>query len=224
MGDSFDGDGDGGGISSDESTTAGSILVNINQRIAEVSSPLVDHHHHHQLGLASPSSSVVGWPPIRRGHRLANQTKSVGEQASSAALKSDKCSDAKEVVGTSGYQRVKVHMDGMLIGRKVDLNAHDSYETLAQTLEAMFGENGSSTEAAGPLKLLDATSEFVLTFADKDGDYMFVRDVPWQMFLSSVKRLRIMKNSECSKLVDRKRTMVSPTCQEKKTRRSTDGI
>ena len=33
---------------------------------------------------------------------------------------------------------VKVNMDGFLIGRKVDLNAHSCYETLAQTLEDMF--------------------------------------------------------------------------------------
>lgn len=33
---------------------------------------------------------------------------------------------------------VKVNMDGTLIGRKVDLNAHGCYETLAQALENMF--------------------------------------------------------------------------------------
>lgn len=33
---------------------------------------------------------------------------------------------------------VKVNMDGLPIGRKVDLDAHACYETLAQTLEDMF--------------------------------------------------------------------------------------
>lgn len=33
---------------------------------------------------------------------------------------------------------VKVNMDGVAIGRKVDLNAHTCYETLAQALEEMF--------------------------------------------------------------------------------------
>ena len=36
---------------------------------------------------------------------------------------------------------VKVNMDGIPIGRKVDLSAHSSYETLAQTLEDMFDES-----------------------------------------------------------------------------------
>lgn len=35
---------------------------------------------------------------------------------------------------------VKVNMDGIPIGRKVDLSAHSCYETLAQTLEDMFLE------------------------------------------------------------------------------------
>lgn len=33
---------------------------------------------------------------------------------------------------------VKVNMDGLQIGRKVDFSAHSCYETLAQTLEDMF--------------------------------------------------------------------------------------
>ena len=40
---------------------------------------------------------------------------------------------------TAGCSRfVKVNMDGDPIGRKIDLNAHSSYETLAVALEAMF--------------------------------------------------------------------------------------
>lgn len=39
---------------------------------------------------------------------------------------------------------------------------------------------GSSSEAAGHSRLLDGTSEYVLTYEDKDGDCMLVGDVPWQ--------------------------------------------
>ena len=39
-------------------------------------------------------------------------------------------------------------------------------------------------------------SDFVPTYEDKDGDWMLVGDVPWEMFVSSCKRLRIMKGSE----------------------------
>lgn len=40
---------------------------------------------------------------------------------------------------------VKVNMDGLPIGRKVDLNSHKSYQTLAKTLEEMFISPSQST-------------------------------------------------------------------------------
>ncbi|KAJ0724736.1 putative transcription factor interactor and regulator AUX-IAA family [Helianthus annuus] len=46
------------------------------------------------------------------------------------------------------------------------------------------------------LKDLLHRDECVLTYEDKDGDWMLVGDVPWEMFVDSCKRLRIMKGSE----------------------------
>ena len=43
-------------------------------------------------------------------------------------------------------------------------------------------------------------SKYVPTYEDKDGDWMLVGDVPWEMFTSSCKRLRIMKGSEAKGL------------------------
>nr|XP_043610460.1 auxin-responsive protein IAA13-like [Erigeron canadensis] len=175
------------------------------------------------------STSVVGWPPIRRGHRLAKQTKSPDEETSSTpepnkTIKNDLYSERKKGVLNKGYLAVKVNMDGRLIGRKVDLNAHSSYATLAQTLEDMFCQERTHTETATPSKLLDATSEFVLTYQDKDGDCMLVGDVPWQMFLSTVKRLRIMRNSESIKLGSHKHMVATSICLEKNTRRRRNDI
>lgn len=39
-------------------------------------------------------------------------------------------------------------------------------------------------------------SDYTPAYEDKDGDWMLVGDVPWEMFISSCKRLRIMKASE----------------------------
>ena len=52
---------------------------------------------------------------------------------------------------------VKVNMDGIRIGRKVDLNSHSSYDTLAQTLEDMFFR---------PASLANQTGQFQCFFAD----------------------------------------------------------
>lgn len=96
----------------------------------------------------------MGWPPVRtyRMNSLSNHAKSpVTEELFSTA---DKCKSKnadnpnhggcinnnvpkeKGFVKTSLF--VKVNMDGAPIGRKVDLNAHSCYETLARTLDGMF--------------------------------------------------------------------------------------
>lgn len=40
---------------------------------------------------------------------------------------------------------VKVNMDGLPIGRKVDLSSHNCYETLAKILEEMFFKSTKTT-------------------------------------------------------------------------------
>lgn len=40
---------------------------------------------------------------------------------------------------------VKVNMDGLTIGRKVDLSSHTCYETLAKILEEMFFKSAQTT-------------------------------------------------------------------------------
>nr|VDD16853.1 unnamed protein product [Brassica rapa] len=162
----------------------------------------------HQGQGASPprSSQIVGWPPIgsHRMNKVNNQApmKAAKEEEEEGKKKNDETKD----VSVQGLGYVKVNMDGVGIGRKVDMRAHSSYENLAQTLEEMFfGMSGSTTsrEKVKPLRLLDGSSEFVLTYEDKDGDWMLVGDVPWRMFVTSVKRLRIMGTSEANGLAPR---------------------
>lgn len=177
----------------------------------------------------APSTQVVGWPPIRqyRMNSLAHQAKVSAEEnivGSSCVNKSlmkaniinsnDKNNKVQEK-GHGHSKFVKVNMDGVPIGRKVDLNAHVSYETLAQALEDMFFRPSSTNttmrpsgfqehdvigEAKRPSKLLDGSSEFVLTYEDREGDWMLVGDVPWGMFLNTVRRLRITRTSEANGL------------------------
>ncbi|TKY62309.1 Auxin-responsive protein IAA13 [Spatholobus suberectus] len=186
---------------------------------------------------ATAPSHVVGWPPLGayRMNSYNNQAKSpttevfnptVDKRASNntgVRKSADGGSDSNNIISKEkGNLRsslfVKVKMDGIPIGRKVDLSAHGSYETLAQTLEDMFDESttvlthrvGSNGEdhgtivgANGHSKLLDGSSDFVLTYEDKEGDWMLVGDVPWWMFLNSVRRLRIMRTPEANRLAPR---------------------
>ncbi|XP_073145685.1 auxin-responsive protein IAA12-like [Henckelia pumila] len=172
----------------------------------------------------SAVSQAVGWPPIPT-HRMNNHLKSPAAEELTSTL--DRCSSKNNVVDkTREYQKVatenghvkaslfvKVNIDGFPIGRKVDLNAHSCYETLAYTLDDMFrpgvtdgAKRSNMEEQVGmPTRLLGGVSDFVLTYEDKDGDWMLVGDVPWEMFLSAVRRLRIMKTDEAKGLAPRSR-------------------
>ncbi|KAL1540267.1 auxin-responsive protein IAA9-like [Salvia divinorum] len=87
-------------------------------------------------------------------------------------------------------------------------------EGLSSALEKMFscftiGQYGShgapGAEMMNESKLKDLLngSEYVLTYEDKDGDWMLVGDVPWEMFIDTCKRLRIMKSSDAIGLAPR---------------------
>ncbi|CAH9072053.1 unnamed protein product [Cuscuta europaea] len=189
------------------------------------------------------TSQVVGWPPIRsyRMNSLVNQGKApnaeddiVGvagnekkkENSINKMSKGNNDDDGCAVKEKGNIGFVKVNMDGLPIGRKVDVSAHTCYESLAEMLEQMFFKSGSNDamnafrggkeQRARPSKLLDGSSEFALTYEDKEGDWMLVGDVPWGMFLSTVKRLRILKTSEAKGL--------APGIQERHERRTTKPI
>ncbi|PON66348.1 AUX/IAA protein [Parasponia andersonii] len=112
-------------------------------------------------------NQVVGWPPVC-SYRRKNSF-----------------NDQKVVV------YVKVSMDGAPFLRKMDLSMPKGYSDLAFALENLFGCFGMG-EA---LKDGDCC-EFAPIYEDKDGDWMLVGDVPWEMFVESCKRLRIMKKSD----------------------------
>ncbi|KAK4434072.1 Auxin-responsive protein IAA14 [Sesamum alatum] len=145
-------------------------------------------------------AQVVGWPPVRsfRKNIMAHQ-------------KSDK-EEAEKAVCSGGAAFVKVSMDGAPYLRKVDLKMYKSYQELSDALAKMFssftmGNYGSQgmIDFMNEGKLMDLlnSSEYVPTYEDKDGDWMLVGDVPWEMFVDSCKRLRIMKGSEAIGLAPR---------------------
>ncbi|KAK4720258.1 hypothetical protein R3W88_018596 [Solanum pinnatisectum] len=91
---------------------------------------------------------------------------------------------------------VKVSMDGAAYLRKIDLNIYKSYPQLLEALENMFKCSiGVYSETEGY-----NGCNYVPTYEDKDGDWMLAGDVPWDMFINSCKRLRIMKGSEAKGL------------------------
>ncbi|XP_048137579.1 auxin-induced protein AUX28-like isoform X2 [Rhodamnia argentea] len=137
-------------------------------------------------------AQVVGWPPVRSFHKnMVAAQKSSTEDTSS--------------VGAGAASFVKVSMDGAPYLRKVDLKMYKSYQELSEALCKMFSSftiGGCESQGVKDLmsesKLRDLLngSDYVPTYEDKDGDWMLVGDVPWEMFVDSCKRLRIMKGTE----------------------------
>ncbi|CAF2076703.1 unnamed protein product [Brassica oleracea var. botrytis] len=151
-------------------------------------------------------AQVVGWPPVRnyRKNIMTNQKTSGADEASS-----EKAGNGGG--GATGATLVKVSMDGAPYLRKVHLKMYKSYQDLSDALAKMFssftmGNYGAQgmIDFMNETKLMDLnSSEYVPSYEDKDGDWMPVGDVPWEMFVESCKRLRIMKGSEAIGLAPR---------------------
>uniref|UniRef100_K3ZUG7 Auxin-responsive protein n=3 Tax=Setaria TaxID=4554 RepID=K3ZUG7_SETIT len=123
---------------------------------------------------APAKAQVVGWPPVRAYRKNTFQA---------AAVKK------AEQQQQGGGLYVKVSMDGAPYLRKVDLRMYKGYRELREALDALFTKSFAAAEGGGD-------HQHALAYEDKDGDLMLVGDVPWDMFISSCKKLRIMKGSE----------------------------
>jgi hypothetical protein len=155
-------------------------------------------------------NQTVGWPPVRNFVRNNNPVRPAPPpSAPVTACPSAQGKGASTSTNTNSLF-VKIYMDGVPFGRKVDLRSNNSYDKLYLTLEEMFqqfinGQYGASRTSSSAeshfvstnrkLNFLDG-SEYVLIYEDHEGDFMLVGDVPWELFINAVKRLRIMKGSE----------------------------
>ncbi|KAL8142587.1 hypothetical protein V2J09_015619 [Rumex salicifolius] len=118
-------------------------------------------------------AQIVGWPPVR------SYRKNIVIRSSPSDL-----------------LYVKVSMDGAPYLRKIDLKLYNSYPELLEALDRMFNIN---IEKYMEKEGYDG-SKYAPTYEDKDGDWMLVGDVPWEMFISTCKKLRVMKSSEAKGL------------------------
>ncbi|KAM6545596.1 hypothetical protein CsatB_026332 [Cannabis sativa] len=179
-------------------------------------SPNKDKNLSKDLTKPPAKAQVVGWPPVRsyRKNIMAQKSSTVQQEKSDH----QKTSISGGGGGTAAPNNsgsgafVKVCMDGAPYLRKVDLKMYESYQELSDALAKMFssftmGNYGAEgmIDFMNERKLMDLlnSSEYVPSYEDKDGDWMLVGDVPWEMFVDSCKRLRIMKGSEAIGLAPR---------------------
>ncbi|KAE9611972.1 hypothetical protein Lal_00048949 [Lupinus albus] len=175
----------------------------------------------HPSDPAKPPSKaqVVGWPPVRSYRRnIVNNVQrsnnnEIEKKATTIITKTATATATTNIgVNNSIGAFVKVSMDGAPYLRKVDLKLYNSYQELSDAVAKMFssftiekcGSQGMK-DFMNENKLIDILndSDYVSTYEDKDGDWMLVGDVPWEMFVQSCMRLRIMKGSEAIGLAPR---------------------
>ncbi|KAK3142534.1 hypothetical protein QOZ80_4BG0347810 [Eleusine coracana subsp. coracana] len=94
----------------------------------------------------------------------------------------------------------KVIMQGMAVGRAVDLTKLSDYSELCQKLEEMFDIHG---------ELDSALKKWQVVYTDDEDDMMLVGDDPWNEFCSMVKRIYIYTYEEAKQLTPKSKLPAS---------------
>ncbi|KAA8525476.1 hypothetical protein F0562_007331 [Nyssa sinensis] len=121
---------------------------------------------------------VVGWPPIK------SWRKKLLHQYQGGQIVNDRTAERGR--GGSNSMYVKVKMEGVAIGRKINLRLYNSYQTLTNSLVSMFAKYHKHEKDG---------VRYTLAYQDKDGDWMLAGDVPWQTFIETVQRMEILRNA-----------------------------
>ncbi|EOA17318.1 hypothetical protein CARUB_v10005589mg [Capsella rubella] len=151
------------------------------------------------------NSEVVGWPPVktcmikyrsyhqRHSHRNHHHYPYHHHGRRNTVMNNRMA--AIESVGSSSTitsrssMYVKVKMDGVAITRKVDIKLFNSYESLTDSLIAMFTQYEDCDRE---------DTNYAFTFQGKDGDWLLPGDVPWRIFAESVNRISIIRDRPCA--------------------------
>ncbi|KAK7284506.1 hypothetical protein RJT34_19252 [Clitoria ternatea] len=162
---------------------------------SSISSSTNNHHHHLFISTASslshlnpqelPTDLSLGLAISTTQHLTSSISRGQRQRQPNHPLVNS--SQAAEV---NDCFFVKVYMEGIPIGRKLNILAHEGYYELVKTLEHMFDTTilwGTEMNGVQPERC------HVLTYEDEEGDLVMVGDVPWEMFLSTVKRLKITR-------------------------------
>ncbi|XVF89151.1 hypothetical protein PTKIN_Ptkin19aG0107300 [Pterospermum kingtungense] len=152
-------------------------------------------------------SPVVGWPPVRSSRRNLASNSMFKPASESPNVKEDNTGENPE--SSKPQMFIKVNMEGVPIGRKVNLSAYNSYEQLSLAIHELFSgllaaqRDSFATQIGKKIEELvkaDGSGDYTLIYEDDEGDRVLAGDVPWHMFVSTAKRLHVLKSSELSTL------------------------
>ncbi|KAG5244233.1 auxin-responsive protein [Salix suchowensis] len=151
---------------------------------------------------------VVGWPPIR-SFRKNIASSSISKMVPELPNKTPKEGSSLNPDSFRNDLFVKINMEGVPIGRKINLKAYDSYDKLSVAIDELFrGFLPAQRETGDPMSeskmdeakenesSVSGSREYTLVYEDNEGDRVLVGDVPWHMFVSTARRLRVLKSTE----------------------------
>ncbi|XP_039037659.1 auxin response factor 9-like isoform X2 [Hibiscus syriacus] len=166
------------------------------------------------FGIELINHSVSSTTPVERtSTQLSNVTACTTEGHGPTVLsptdsdqKSDMSKDSKEMQqeqlqvsakeiqnrqsSNSTRSRTKVQMQGVAVGRAVDLVTLAGYDQLIDELEEMFDIKGE----------LRPMNKWEIVYTDDEGDMMLVGDDPWLEFCNMVRRIFICSSQDVKKM------------------------
>lgn len=107
----------------------------------------------------------------------------------------------------------KVHMQGIAVGRAVDLTLFNKYEDLLKKLEDMFEIEG---------ELCGSEKKWQVVYTDDEDDIMMVGDDPWHEFCNMVRKICIYTTEEAKRLTPKIKPTVGEETRPVKTAADSD--
>ncbi|XP_055819582.1 auxin response factor 9-like isoform X2 [Solanum dulcamara] len=179
------------------------------------------------IDLKCPSfGSVMECPPLKPANNSdgsaegcsGNKT-SAGDSEDSSGLSRDSEDQKQEQLNpppkefhikqiSSTRSRTKVQMQGIAVGRAVDLTKLSGYDELIKELEEMFDIQEE----------LHTRNKWEIVFTDDEGDMMLMGDHPWPEFCNVAKRIFICSSQDMKSF---NAGIKSPSCLENETTVST---
>ncbi|KAL7150909.1 hypothetical protein ABFS83_05G145300 [Erythranthe nasuta] len=133
---------------------------------------------------------IVGWPPINsvRKELLHRNQQQQQRVINNNIIPGRARNNNNNNNNKSMY--VKVKMEGVPIGRKIDVSLYHSYQSLTHAFIHMFAKYTACKDENRD------GGEYRILYQDKDGDWMLAGDVPWERFVESVRRVEIIQRKD----------------------------
>ncbi|KAM1515855.1 hypothetical protein ACFXTH_014881 [Malus domestica] len=141
-------------------------------------------------GLTGTTEGRVSNPSAAESDQKSDLSKASKESKPGRLQLSPKETQSKYSCSTSARSRTKVQMQGIAVGRAVDLTMLEGYDQLIDELEEMFDIKGQ----------IRPGNMWQIVFTDNEGDMMLMGDDPWSEFCDMVKRIFICWSQDVKKI------------------------